>query len=282
MIPGGILRVFPRRTKATPDDRMVFIGEPPLLRPPESEVEEIHVSCVFTWDKDRCRNLAASWAKQYPGVRVRVGGPGFGAGGGSFEPGLYLKEGYTITTRGCPNHCWFCLVPKREGPLWQLIIKPGWDILDNNLLAASRPHIKGVMDMLGEQPKAARFSGGIDARLVQPWWAKLVAGLRLDILYTAYDQSWQHDAVERAVKMLRDAGLRHRQVGCYVLVGQRGESQAEAEKRLQWVFDIGAVPFAMYYRADTERQARIPPDWREFVRRWARPAAIFAAAGTVT
>lgn len=34
-----IIRVFPRRTKATPDDSMAFIGEPGLFTP---EVDEIH------------------------------------------------------------------------------------------------------------------------------------------------------------------------------------------------------------------------------------------------
>jgi len=281
-MPGGILRVFPRRTKATPDDRMAFVGEPPLFRPVESEAREVHVSCAFTWDRHRTRSLAHAWHKQYPKATMQIGGPGLGAKGAEFVPGMYLKQGYTITTRGCPNHCWFCLVPKREGPLRELPIQPGWDILDNNLLAASRKHIEAVMGMLGEQPKAARFSGGIDARLVESWWAKLVAGLRLDILYTAYDQPRQRDAVERAVKMLRDAGLRQRRVGCYVLVGQNEETQAQAWARLQWVFEIGAMPFAMYYRPETERQKRIPPDWRAFVRRWARPAAIFAAAEAAT
>ena len=30
--------------------------------------------------------------------------------------------------------------------------------------------------------------------------------------------------------------------------------------------------------ASTERLTQIPPDWRAFVKRWVRPAAIFAAA----
>ena len=40
---------------------------------------------------------------------------------------------------------------------------------DNNLLACSREHVEAVLDMLAAQPRAARFTGGIDARLCEPW-----------------------------------------------------------------------------------------------------------------
>lgn len=43
------MRVFPRRTNATPDDEMVRIGEPTLF----DECDEVHVSVAFDWDKER-------------------------------------------------------------------------------------------------------------------------------------------------------------------------------------------------------------------------------------
>ena len=49
------------------------------------------------------------------GVPVHMGGPAFNMPGGDFVPGMYLKKGYVITSRGCPNRCWFCSVPRREG-----------------------------------------------------------------------------------------------------------------------------------------------------------------------
>ena len=60
-------------------------------------------------------------------------GPATGMCGEAFTPGLYLKHGYTITSRGCHNHCWFCSVPKREGTLRELPITDGWNILDDNV-----------------------------------------------------------------------------------------------------------------------------------------------------
>ena len=123
-------------------------------------------------------------------------------------------------------------MPGREGRLCLLEIKPGWDVLDNDLLACPRPHIEAVVDMLEGQPKPARFTGGIDARLCQPWFARRMAGMRVQILYTAFDHPSAQPDVERAVKMLRDAGLSQRQVGCYVLVGYDGGCRGTARMGL--------------------------------------------------
>jgi len=268
----SIARVFPRRTSATPDDDLAFVGDPPLFLP---EADEVHVSCTFTWDRAEARRLARAWRAQ--GYRVRLGGPAFDSPAGDFEPGLYVKRGMTFTSRGCIRRCPFCLVPKREGQLRLLPIRPGWNIQDNNLLACPRPHVEAVLDMLEGQPKPARFDGGIDARLCRPWFAERLGRMRVQILYTAYDQPGQWPHVERTVTMLREAGLTQRQVGCYVLVGQEGDTRERAEARLQWVFEIGGMPFAMYFRPPEDRRRRIPRPWSRLVRRWARPAVIFSA-----
>lgn len=49
-----ILRVFPDRTSYTPDDDMVCVGFPGLFIPLH---DEVHISCVFTWDMDFCETL---------------------------------------------------------------------------------------------------------------------------------------------------------------------------------------------------------------------------------
>ena len=266
-----IARVFPRRTSATPDDELAFVGDPPLFLP---DVDEVHVSCTFTWDRTEAERLAAAWRAQ--GYPVKVGGPAYGSPAEEFTPGLYLKQGLTVTSRGCIRRCPFCFVPEREGPLRLLPIQPGWDIMDNNLLACPREHIEAVLDMLERQPRAARFTGGIDARLCEPWFAKRLGGMRVQILYTAFDHPSARPHVERAVAMLRSAGLTQRQVGCYVLVGHQGDTLAAAEERLERVFRTGGTPFAMYYRPAEDRRTRIPQEWSRFVRRWSRPAMIFS------
>jgi hypothetical protein len=267
-----IARVFPRRTSATPDDQLAFVGDPPLFLP---AADEVHVSCTFTWDRPEAERLARAWGNY--GYKVLMGGPAYGSPAGDFAPGMYVKTGMTITSRGCVRRCPFCFVPQREGRLRLLDIKPGCDILDNNLLACPRPHVEAVLDMLGGQPRAARFTGGIDARLCRPWFAKRVGRMRVQILYTAYDVPGAKQHVEQAIKMLRDEGLSQRQVGCYVLVGQDGDTLEHAEARLEWVFQTGGTPFAMFYRPADDVRFTIPTTWRAFVRKWNRPACIFAS-----
>lgn len=271
-----IIRVFPRRTNATPDDDMAFIGDPPLFRP---EADEVHVSCTFTWDQPEAERLARAWAVHYP--TVWLGGPARNDAGADFVPGLYLKPGYVITSRGCPNVCAFCAVPYREGKLRPLPIVDGWDILDNNLLACPRRHVEAVLDMLEGQPKAARFTGGLEATRIEPWFIKRLVGLRLDIAFTAYDRPGQWSAVERAVAEIRAAGgwpdgTARRKIGCYVLIGYNGDSEIEAVKRLEAVVGLGATPFPMIYRPLLPSKDRKQEALKRSLRRWMRPTSIFA------
>ena len=264
-----IIRVFPRRNRATPDDELAFVGDPPLFRPRSGEV---HVSCTFTWDKSEAERLARAWARHYG--TVKLGGPAYDDAGTEFAPGMYVKHGYTITSRGCPNACGFCFVPKREGELRLLDIRPGWDILDNNILACPRSHIEAVLSMLDEQPKAARFTGGIEAARVEDWFVKRLAKMRLNILYMAYDRPAARVAVARAADMMLDARLKRWQVGCYVLIGHKGDTVGAAMERLAWVKELGITPFAMLFR--DEKNTEPQQEWKHLQRSWCRPAAMFA------
>ena len=100
-----IARVFPRKTKATPNDVLAFVGMPPMILPeddPLRGVDEIHVSCTFTFDKPYAEHLAEQWTAC--GVPVKIGGPAYDDPGSEFVPRMYLKDGYIITSRGCKNH----------------------------------------------------------------------------------------------------------------------------------------------------------------------------------
>ncbi len=52
---------------------------------------------------------------------------------------------------------------------------------------------------------------------------------------------------------------------------------AEAEKRLRFVRDLGAMPFLMFYQSKDAKRRRLPPkSWGSFVKEWTRPAIIKA------
>ena len=266
-----MIRVFPTQTSYTPDDDKAFIGSPPLFRP---EADEVHISVTFTWDKPLAEILADEWGQYY--CNVKLGGPAYDDAGGEFTPGLYLKYGEVITSRGCPNRCPYCFVPKREGKLRTLEVRCGFDILDNNLLACSRSHIEDVLDMLIIQKQRAMYRGGLDARLFEEWFADRICEerFRLKQVFFAYDRPNDVEPLHNALKMLRDRGCSRHVLNCYALVGYRDDTPEKAEQRLVWLVKQGATPFAMYYRSADDKKD-IPFEWKDFIREWSRPAIIF-------
>ena len=263
------LRVFPRKTHATPTDGMAYVGYPGLFAP---KAEEIHVSVTFTWDLPLAERLARAWE---PYGRVSIGGPAMGSPGGSFTPGLYLRRGYVITSRGCPNNCWFCSVPTREGDVRELPITEGWIVQDDNLLACSEPHIRAVFSMLKRQPKRAELRG-LEASFLKPWHVDLLADLRPHQMFFAYDTPGDLEPLRLAGRMLQEAGFSFsgRALRCYVLAGYPGDSTEKAESRIWQAVEAGFWPFAMLWR-DPE-SGKAPSPWLRFQKSWDRMAAISA------
>lgn len=271
-----IARVFPRRTKATPDDALAFFGEPPLLTLPE--IDEVHVSVTFTYDREKAEELAYQW--EMLGVPVKVGGPAYDDPAGEFEPGMYIKKGYTITSRGCNNHCWFCMARQREGDLRELEIKDGWDILDNNLLQCSEEHIRAVFEMLKRQPHRPKFTGGLEAKMLKPWHCELLREAKPERLYFAYDTPDDYEPLIEAGRMLMDTGINPQShvMACYNLIGYKGDTFEKAQKRLEQTIQAGFMPYAMLYRDET---GAVDKEWAKFQREWLLPAIVSHKFGEV-
>lgn len=266
-----MIRVFPRRTKWTPADELAFIGEPALFRPPDNM--PVYISCTFTWDKPIAEKLYKSWKQYYSDVRL--GGVAYDDKGEDFVSGRFIKQGVTITSRGCNNKCWYCYVWRREGNLRELPIVDGYIIQDNNLLACSDKHINAVFDMLKRQKERAIFAGGLDARLLKKWHAERLAEIRAKQIFVSYDNRDELDAIYEAGELLNSYGLNRdkRITMCYVLIGFPKDTFEDAEKRLKDVCRAGWLPFAMLYRDD---KGLYDKTWRQFQRIWARPAATMA------
>jgi hypothetical protein len=232
--------------------------------PPQEDTpvyDEIHISVTFTWDLKKVDFLKSAWGER--GV-VRVGGPALDDPGGVFVPGKYLNEEVTITSRGCPNRCSYCFVWRREGDIRELPVMPGRIIQDNNLLACSDFHLREVFDMLKMQRKID-FSGGFEAERVTPGVVDELRRLRVYQIWLAYDRPEDDKAVTKAINLLRPY-FSQNQIRCYVLIGYQQDTIENAERRLKWVYDAGALPFAMLYHPHIE--------WKKLHRTWTRPAAI--------
>ena len=264
-----IARVFPRRTRATPNDEYCFFDYPGMFLPP---IDEVHVSVAFTYDLPRAHELAEQWRHVAP---VKIGGPALNEPGGEFIPGRYVKKGYVITSRGCPNTCWFCSVWRREGrEIRELPITEGNNILDDNLLSCSQGHILGVFNMLRRQ-KYGRpmFTGGLEAKRLQDWHVELLRQVKPKEMFFAYDTPDDYEPLVEAGKKLLAAGftIASQVLRCYVLIGYHGDAFEAAEDRLTKAIKAGFMPMAMLYRdAKGERD----PEWARFQRFWARPAMV--------
>ena len=273
LFASDILRVFPRRIKnATPTDAQVRVGLPGFF----DEASRVLISCSFTWDKPAVERLAKEWERVAP---VEIGGPAYGDPGAEFVPGLWLKHGYVITSRGCPNNCWFCDAWKREGrTVRELPIRDGVDVLDSNFLACSWDHFCGVIAMLKRQGKPAKFTGGLEpARLTRAHVDQL-STLTIEQLYMAYDTPDDWEPLQAASALLDEAGMIRRCVdgtdhrkGCFVLAGWPGDTFDEADMRVGRVLSLGLRPFANAYR---DKTGQVAPEWRRWERIRKRAAMV--------
>jgi hypothetical protein len=265
-----MIRVFPRRTAWTPTDELAFVGDPPFpfLKSLKSFDIPVRISCAFSWDIPAAERLKKAWSMWFSDVQL--GAPAYGSPAGDFTPGLFVKPGITFTSRGCPNHCPFCLVPEREGPLRELEIKDGHNVADNNLLACSPAHIDRVFAMLRRQPKPAIFSGGLDARRFNQWHVDLLKSIRLDSMFFACDSPADLKHLGKVAKLIPSPEWSREKKRCYVLVGFNGESPREAEARLKAVYNLDFLPFAMLYRGP-DSAARNTPEFHDLVGVWRSP-----------
>jgi hypothetical protein len=259
-----IARVFPRRTKFTPDDELAFVGNPPIDPP---IVDEVHISITFTWDILKAKELAILWERIAP---VKIGGPALGTPSNGFTPGMFLKNGVVITSRGCKNKCWFCYVWKRQKELIELPIHDGYIIQDDNLLACSKEHIIKVFDMLRRQKRGAIFSGGLEAKVLEEWHVDLFNSIKIKQIFFAYDAEDDWEPLVKARAMMK--GYDRHKLMCYVLIGYPKDTMEKAEERLQRVKDLDIQPFAMLYRDD---KGDCNSAWRAFQKKWCRPAIIY-------
>jgi len=224
----------------------------------------LYLSVPFTWSMPEAKRMAAA----HHGLVV-AGGPAV-----KLQPPTWAETPdecpydvlsmhnpmATFTTRGCPNRCGFCAVPRIEGDFRELQTwKPAPVVCDNNLMAASKAHIKRVVKSL--RPfESVDFNQGLDARLFTSWHAGELAKLKNPMIRFAFDNVNSEGKVADAIATARAAGLRNFHV--YVLIGFR-DTPDNAQYRLEKVREWGIRPNPMRYQPlDSEiRDEYVAPGW---------------------
>jgi hypothetical protein len=255
-----IARVFPTKTSMSPTDHDCYFGLPQLYMP---KYDEVHISVTFTWDIEKAKELKKQW-KVYC-KNVKVGGPAFTKDTIAylFTPGMYLKKGITITSRGCNNNCSFCLV---KGRLKEINIEEGNILQDNNFLQCSQYHRSKVYEMLKTQ-KSIEFKGGLQSDLLTDWDIEQMRGLKIKELWFSCDHKNNINNLKKAIQKCKKYFNRSK-LRCYVLIGDDLE---ENENRLKEVYNIGCLPFAQLYQSQNNL-IEYPKTWKDFARKWSRPA----------
>jgi len=193
--------------------------------------DKVYVSCIFDENKD----IALKIAKQFKNVEIG----GIGVNNNRLPDEIeHLMPDYEtfkcdyslgFTTRGCIRKCYFCKVPTHEG-----IIRANCDIyefwnrkhkeiviLDNNILALPE-HFKKIAQQIKDNNLIVDFNQGLDFRLLTPEICKILFSLnhKQEIRF-AFDDIAYTPMVIKAIKMLKENGLRDWGTRWYCYVGEK-------------------------------------------------------------
>jgi hypothetical protein len=220
--------------------------------------ETLFISVPFTWLISEAEKLANA----HKG-KVLIGGPGTmkPTECPGFEPLLFHNPAATFTTRGCPNGCQFCAVPKLEGEFREIPnFRPAPIICDNNFTAASRKHQERVVDKLKVFP-AVDFNQGLESGRFTPELADLLGNLKCKVRF-AFDHVNFESKVKAAIDLCRQRTTKD--IGIYVLIGFN-DTPEDARYRLELVRSWGIRPNAMRFQPldAKNKNEYVAPGWTE-------------------
>ena len=210
----------------------------------------------------------------------------------SIYPTVPAAVGYGFLTRGCPNKCKWCVVPRKEGN-----ILPYWDIervangrkkivlMDNNILAAG-DYAKQQLQKIIDLDLRVDFNQALDARLVTDEFASLLAQVKwLDNNRIRFgcDTHKQIEDCERAMEMITGYGF----TGQYFLYTMLNDDFDECYDRINhWWLRMRKVreqhegrqvyAYAQPFR-DPDDPARPIPQWQKDMAGWVNKKAHFVA-----
>ena len=133
----------------------------------------------------------------------------------SIYPTIPIDTAYGFLTRGCPNKCPWCVVPRKEGK-----IRPYMDIdeiaiegrtnivlMDNNILAAG-DYAKEQFQKIIERGYKVDFNQALDARLVTDEFARMLGKMKwINYIRFGCDTHKQIEYCEKAIEMINSYGF---------------------------------------------------------------------------
>lgn len=208
----------------------------------------------------------------------------------SLYPSIDNTTAYGFLTRGCPNKCFWCVVPKKEG-----VVKPYMDVdeiaiegrknlvlMDNNILGAGDYALEQFHKIIKRGYKVD-FNQALDARLVNETNAELLAKMKwIDRIRFGCDTHKQIDDCERAISLLNKHGYKG-EIFLYTMIGGNNGFKECFERINYWRGRMleerarhGNVmyAYAQPYRDPTKSHHEIPM-WQKDMAQWCNKRMVF-------
>ena len=140
-------------------------------------------------------------------------------------------------------------------------------LLDNNVLASD--HGLEQTDHMGHKEVWVDFNQGLDARLITPAVARMLAKLHwIRFVRMACDTSGMLPVIRQATAYLKEAGISPCRFWAYALV----RDVEEAHQRVQALWEMGVEPFAQPYR---DYDGGEPTEEQKRFARWVNQKTLF-------
>lgn len=196
---------------------------------------------------------------------------------------LKKQTSYGFLTRGCPRGCGFCHVAQKEGQCAHKVadLKQFWNgqgnicLSDPNILACK--DAPDLLAQLVESGAKVEFNQGLDARLLTPQKAELLARMNLKTPHFAMDSMEAIKPVEKGLRLYVDAckrikgawNWRNGKVFCLTNFDTSHEQDMERIKVIQ---ACECWPYVMIYNKPSA------PSITRRLQRWTNNPILYATA----
>lgn len=162
------------------------------------------------------------------------------------------KFSFVFTTRGCPNHCGYCAVPRLEPERWINenwkdhidLSKPYVMISDNNLSAQPLTHLIDVCDYLKQNNRPVVFDNGFDCKHITDDLIHVMSGVKFykTGMRLAFDRIEEDGTFQNAIIKLINGGIPKSSIMAYCLFNFTDTPQ-EADYRMRECVRLGIHPY---------------------------------------
>lgn len=190
------------------------------------------------------------------------------------------KTAYGFLTRGCPNKCFWCIVPKKEGKqhpymdVEEIAIegRKNLILMDNNVLASD--YGLQQIEKIIEKGYRVDFNQGLDARLVSDDVARLLSKVKfIQHIRFGCDTPKQIAECERAMQLIDKYRGKPFHYFLYMIIGS---DIKECCERLSYSRNNKYVRIHGQPYRDFNNPHQVIPQWQKDMARWSMRKELYA------